>query len=107
MSRLDLKDHGAQPYVVNIEDATIQNDNYRTALWTGKNLQLTLMSIPVGGEIGLEAHTELDQFLRIEEGRGRVQMGESEDNLRCGQEMGDDWVVLAPAGMPQHSANRR
>lgn len=105
MSKLDLKDHGAQPYVVNIEDATIQNDNYRTALWTGKNLQLTLMSIPVGGEIGLEAHTELDQFLRLEEGHGRVQMGESEDNLHFDEEIGDDWVVLVPAGMWHNITN--
>ena len=46
------------------------NKNYRTALWTGKNLQVTLMSIEVGEDIGLEVHHDIDQFLRIE-GRQR------------------------------------
>src|SRR5690625_7715306 len=59
MSHTELKDHGPKPYAVNIEDATVQNTNFRTALWTGKHLQMTLMSIPVGGEIGLEKHDEL------------------------------------------------
>lgn len=98
MSTIELKDHGPRPYTVDIEEATVQNPNYRTALWTGTNLQVTLMSIPVGGEIGLEAHHELDQFLRIEEGKGRVQMGDAEDDLPFDQEIGDDWVVLVPAG---------
>ncbi|MDZ7801837.1 MAG: cupin domain-containing protein [Trueperaceae bacterium] len=97
MAQLELKDFGPRPYTVDIEEATIQNGNYRTALWTGKNLQLTLMSIPVGGEIGLEVHTELDQFLRIERGRGRVQMGDTKDHLDFDQEIGDDEVVLVPA----------
>ncbi|MDZ7706727.1 MAG: cupin domain-containing protein [Trueperaceae bacterium] len=98
MADVQLKDHGPSPYTVNIETATVENPNYRTALWTGTNLQLTLMSIPVGGEIGLEVHQEIDQFLRIEEGKGRVQMGDAEDDLDFDQEIGDDWVVLVPAG---------
>jgi len=98
MSHTELKDHGPKPYAVNIEDATVQNTNFRTALWTGKHLQMTLMSIPVGGEIGLEKHDELDQFLRLEQGTGRVQMGDTEDNLDFEQEVSDDWVVLVPAG---------
>lgn len=98
MSTIELKDQGPRPYTVDIEEATVQNTNYRTALWTGKDLQVTLMSIPVGGEIGLEVHHEIDQFLRIEEGRGRVQMGDAEDDLPFDQEVGDDWVVLVPAG---------
>jgi mannose-6-phosphate isomerase-like protein (cupin superfamily) len=98
MSTIELKDHGPRPYTVDIEEATVQNANYRTALWTGKHLQVTLMSIPVGGEIGLEVHHELDQFLRLEEGKGRVQMGEAEHDLPFDQQIGDDWVVLVPAG---------
>lgn len=105
MSRLELKDFGDRPYAVNIEEATVQNANYRTALWTGKHSQLTLMSIPVGGEIGLEAHTELDQFLRLERGRGRVQMGETEDDLSFDQDIADEWVVLVPAGMWHNITN--
>ena len=92
------KDHGPHPFAADIEEATVQNSNFRTTLWTGKHLQVTLMSIPVGGEIGLEAHPHLDQFLRLEEGRGRVQMGDSRDQLIFDQEVEDDWVVLVPAG---------
>ena len=98
MPQIELKDHGPEPYVVNIEDATVQNTNFRTALWTGKHMQMTLMSIPEGGEIGLEVHDELDQFLRLEQGTGRVQMGSSKDNLDFEREISDDWVVLVPAG---------
>lgn len=40
---IDFKDHGKKPYVVNIEDATVQNDNYRTTIWTGAKLQVTVI----------------------------------------------------------------
>ena len=98
MPDIELKDHGPEPYAVNIEEATVQNANFRTALWTGKHLQMTLMSIPEGGEIGLEKNDELDQFLRLEQGTGRIQMGSSKDNLDFDQEITDDWVVQVPAG---------
>lgn len=91
-------DHGKQPYVIDIEEATLANPNFRTTLWTGEHLQLTLMSIPVGGDIGLEVHPENDQFLRIEQGRGRVQMGPAEDDLPFEEDVEDDWVILVPAG---------
>ena len=98
MSDIELKDHGPNPYTVDIEEATEQNENFRTALWTGEHMQLTLMSIPEGGEIGLEKHDDIDQFLRIEEGTGLVQMGDTKNNLDFEQEVEDDWVVLVPAG---------
>jgi len=105
MSDIELKDHGPNPYTVNIEEATKQNENFRTALWTGEHMQLTLMSIPEGGEIGLEKHDNIDQFLRIEEGTGLVQMGDTKDNLDYEQEVEDDWVVLVPAGKWHNSTN--
>src|SRR5450756_2981369 len=61
-------------------------------------LQVTLMSIPVGGDIGLEAHPETDQFLRLDAGRGRVQMGAAKDKLTFEKEVSDGWCVLVPAG---------
>ncbi|MFN3339163.1 MAG: cupin domain-containing protein [Dietzia sp.] len=91
-------DHGPQPYVVNIEDETLTNTNYRTTLWTGKHLQMTVMAIAPGDDIGLEVHEDHDQFLRVEQGRGRVQMGPAEDQLEFDEEVGDDWVILVPAG---------
>lgn len=98
VSKVEFKDFGPNPYTVNIEDATLQNENFRTTLWTGSHMQMTLMSIPVGGEIGLEKHEGIDQFLRLEQGKGRVQMGDSKDNLDYEKEIGDDWVVLVPSG---------
>jgi hypothetical protein len=71
---IPLKDYGPEPYVVDIEAAARQNNNYRTVLWTGKHLQLTLMSLRVGEDIGLEIHPNLDQFIRIEEGQGLVKI---------------------------------
>lgn len=94
----DFQDYGPEPFVVNIEEVTLQNPYFRTALWTGEHLQLTLMSIPVGEEIGLEIHPELDQFIRIEEGDGLVQMGDQEDQLDFEETVTDDYVFIIPAG---------
>lgn len=95
---IKLKDYGPNPFVVNIEKATKQNENFRTALWTGEYLQLTLMSIGVGEDIGLEIHTDHDQFIRIEEGQGLVKMGDSKDKLDFEKRVCDDYIVLIPAG---------
>jgi len=95
---LHVTDHGPQPYVVDIEKATLQNRTYRTALWTGGHLQLTVMSIRPGEDIGLEVHADHDQFLRIEAGRGRVQMGPARDELPFERDVADDDVVMVPAG---------
>jgi mannose-6-phosphate isomerase-like protein (cupin superfamily) len=94
----DVSDHGREPYVTDIEQATLSNTNFRATLWTGAHLQLTVMSIPAGGDIGLEVHPDNDQFLRVEQGRGRVQMGSSRDDLSFDKEVEDDWVILVPAG---------
>ena len=95
---VSLKDHGAEPTVLNIESHTLANENFRTALWTGSNLQVTLMAIPAGGDVGLEQHHDIDQFLRVEEGTARVMMGDSEDNLDFVREVSDDYAILVPAG---------
>ncbi len=95
---MELKDYGKQPFVVDIEDFTTSNTNFRTAVWTGEHLQMTLMSIPVDGEIGLEIHTDTDQFLRIEQGKTRVYMGDSEDNLDFEEEAEEDFAIFIPAG---------
>ena len=56
------------------------------------------MSIPIGGDIGLEAHPETDQFLRLDGGSGRVQMGSAQDELSFDKEVSEGWCVLVPAG---------
>ena len=86
------------PFVVNIERATLQNNCYRRVVWTSDHLQLTLMSIKVGGDIGLEVHPELDQFLRIELGQGIVFMGERENNLEFQQRVSENFAIIIPAG---------
>ncbi|HAA42976.1 MAG TPA: cupin domain-containing protein [Ruminiclostridium sp.] len=95
---IELKDYGSNPFVVNIEKAANQNKNFRTALWTGKYLQLTLMSINAGDDIGLEVHTDHDQFIRIEEGEGIVKMGDCKDKLDFQKKVSDGYVILIPAG---------
>ncbi|SDO35789.1 cupin domain-containing protein [Halobacillus aidingensis] len=97
-NRLMAKDYGPSPFVIDINEATKQNQTYRTALWTGSNLQVTLMSIPPGGDIGLEVHPNVDQFLRIEQGQGIVQMGENKNDLSFERNVYDDDAIMIPAG---------
>ena len=96
---MTIKDVGPEPQTFDLEKATLENSNYRAVAWSGKYLQLTLMSIPVGGDIGLEAHPETDQFLRLDAGRGRVQMGSTKDQLDFDQEVEDGWAIFVPAGI--------
>lgn len=91
-------DYGPEPFVINIEEVTKQNETFRTSLWTGNHLQLTLMSIDVGEEIGLELHNDLDQFIRIEEGEGLVQMGDQRDQLDFVTNVYEDFIIIIPAG---------
>ncbi|RJE88404.1 cupin domain-containing protein [Paenibacillus sp. 1011MAR3C5] len=91
-------DQGGKPYVVNIETVTEQNNAYRTAIWTGKHLQVTVMSIRVGEDIGLEVHPTTDQFIRIEEGEGLVQMGDQRDQLDFQMKASEDYAIMIPAG---------
>lgn len=93
-----LKDYGNKPTVLDIEAYTTANTNFRTALWTGTNLQVTLMSIPVGGDVGLELHADIDQFLRVEEGTAKVLMGDAEDALTFAETVGEDFAIFVPAG---------
>jgi mannose-6-phosphate isomerase-like protein (cupin superfamily) len=93
-----IQDIGPQPQSFDIEQATKDNANYRTVAWSGRYLQVTLMSIPAGGDIGLEAHPETDQFLRLDAGSGRVQMGAAKDTLTFDKEVSNGWCVLVPAG---------
>jgi mannose-6-phosphate isomerase-like protein (cupin superfamily) len=95
---MTIEDIGPAPQAFDLEGATVDNDRYRRVAWSGRYLQVTLMSIPPGGDIGLEAHPDTDQFLRIDAGRGRVQMGPSEQDLSFDREAGDGWCVLVPAG---------
>lgn len=95
---MSITDIGPEVTAFNIEDETKANDTYRTVAWTGRYLQVTLMSIPVGESIGLEVHPETDQFLRLEAGSGRVEVGPEKDVVEFTHEVEDDWAILIPAG---------
>jgi mannose-6-phosphate isomerase-like protein (cupin superfamily) len=85
-------------YIANIEDVTEENENFRKVLYTGKNSQLVVMSIQPGEEIGEEVH-ELDQFIRVEDGKGKVILDEVEHEIE------DDWAVVIPAGAKHNVVN--
>jgi mannose-6-phosphate isomerase-like protein (cupin superfamily) len=98
MSSTEVADRGNAPFVTDIESATLENSRYRTTLWTGTHLQMTVMHIEPGHDIGLEVHRHGDQFLRVEAGQARVQMGSAEDDLPFDVEVSDDWAILVPEG---------
>lgn len=93
-----LKDYGPQPFVVNINEASKQNNTFRTALWTGNHLQVTLMSIKVGDDIGLEVHPNVDQFIRIEDGQAIVKMGRSKSRQDFQANVYDGFAIMISAG---------
>jgi mannose-6-phosphate isomerase-like protein (cupin superfamily) len=85
-------------WVADIERATLDNENFRTVLWTGEHSQLTVMRIAAGEDIGLEVHPDHDQFIRIEEGKGRAELGPSEDEVEETHDVEADWAIVVPAG---------
>lgn len=93
-----MTDFGPNPYVVDVEKLTVENETFRSAAWTGKNLQMTVMAIQPGDDIGLEVHEDHDQFLRIEQGEARVEMGPSETELETWTAE-DDYAIFVPAGV--------
>ena len=105
-----VNDIGPDPQSFNLEQQTVENTNYRTVAWSGRYLQLTLMSIAEGADIGLEMHPETDQFLRLDAGRGRVQMGPtrttSSSTKRCPTD-GASWCQPAPGTTSPISATTR
>ena len=94
----EIRDYGCEPFIFNINHATTKNENFRTTLWTGRHLQLTLMSIPVCGDIGAEMHPDVDQFIRVESGRAKVYMGSCRNNLHEVSCVDGNYAILIPAG---------
>lgn len=96
---MGLKDYGPNPVVLDVNRMVMQNPNFRTAVWTGHCLQMTLMCIPPRGEVGLEIHPDTDQMLRVEEGKATVQFGicECRQDFRQ-QEACEGEVIFVPAG---------
>ena len=94
----EIRDYGPEPFVININHATNMNQNFRTTLWTGQDMQVTLMSIPICGDIGVEMHSNVDQFIRIECGKAKVYMGRCQNNLQEQACVDGNYAILIPAG---------
>lgn len=88
-----------QPFYGNIEKLTLENDNFRKVLFTGKYSQLVVMSINSSEEIGMEIHPNVDQFIRIESGKAKFILNGKES------EASDDDVVVIPAGTEHNVIN--
>jgi mannose-6-phosphate isomerase-like protein (cupin superfamily) len=92
-------------WVEDIEKATEENETFRTVLFTGVHTQLTVMSIPRGEDIGREVHHDRDQFLRVEQGTARVELGGAEDAIDETHEVEADWAMVIPAGIWHNVVN--
>lgn len=93
-----IRDFGGKPLAIDMECATKSNNYYRTALWTGEHLQVTLMCIPVGGDIGAEVHCHTDQFLRIECGTALAVTGPCKNEMNCRRKVDSKCALIIPAG---------
>lgn len=85
-------------WVGDIEAATLSNEDFRRVLFTGEHVQLTVMRLAPGADVGREVHPHLDQFIRIEAGRARLELGRSADTVDERHDVGDDWAFVVPAG---------
>lgn len=92
-------------WIEDIEKATLDNENFRMVLFTGKHTQLTVMRLAPGEEIGWEAHDTHDQFIRLEQGSARVEFGRDEDSVEETHEAGEDWAVIVPSGVWHNVVN--
>ena len=92
-------------WVADIERLTLDNDTFRTVVRTGAHAQLTVMRLKPGEEIGWEMHDHLDQFLRIEQGSARLDLGAREDGVDESHEVSDDWAFIVPAGIWHNVVN--
>lgn len=79
-------------YIDDIEEKTLNNSNFRKVLYTGKHMQLVVMSLKPGEDIGEEVHDTVDQFFRVEQGEAKVLIDGKEDILK------EDMIVIVPAG---------
>lgn len=84
---------------IELEQETLKNENFRVVLYTGSHMQLVVMALQVGEEIGLETHDTHDQFIRVEVGEGQAIMNGEEYDLKDGS------AILIPAGVQHNVIN--
>lgn len=86
-------------YYADIEKETLENKDYRRVLYTGKNMQLVVMSLKPQEEIPAEIHEDIDQFVRVEKGEAIAEIGPEKFELK------DDDVIIVPAGVKHYVKN--
>lgn len=86
-------------FKTNIEQDVLQGSDFRKVLYTGENMQLVLMSLKPGEEIGEETHLKSDQFFRFESGVGKCTVNSTEYEVKAGD------VVIAPLGCKHNVIN--
>jgi len=91
--------NGVKGFTINIEKATLENNNFRKVLYTGKHNQLVLMSLRPKEEIGMEVHPDNDQFFRFEKGQGKCVIDGNE------YEISDGVAIVVPAGAQHNIIN--
>ena len=87
-------------YLSDIETLTLENSDFRRVLYTGTHLQLVLMTLQIGQEIGSETHAAQDQFFRIEEGNGEIAINGTSRKIKSGD------AIIVPAGTRHNLTNR-
>ena len=94
----EQRDFGPDPYAVNPQRLAAKNHDFRVAVWTGNYLQMTIMCIPVGGDIGFEIHDDTDQLIRIEQGSAVIKMGECREKTDFCRSVCQGDAIFVPAG---------
>ena len=102
----ELIDRGNEPVLINLPMVARRNDKRLRVLWTGENMQLASMTLPQGGEVGLEVHEENDQLIEVIEGVCEVEMGTSPDRLTSRGILDAFTVAIIPAGTYHNLKNR-
>ena len=92
-------------WIGDIERTTLENGTFRTVVFTGEHAQLTVMRLGPGEDIGREAHPATDQFIRIEQGRARVEFGRAEGRVDETYDVEVDWAIVVPAGVWHNVVN--
>ena len=87
-----------QGWAFNIEELASTNTNYREVLYTGEYSQLTIMSLAPGDEVGAEKHRNIDQFVHVEGGTGRLTLGPKKDHVEETYDLAKGWAAFIPAG---------
>lgn len=92
-------DRGNSPSVVRLDEISRTNENYRNVLWTGEGVQLSVMSLPAGDEVGLERYADVDRFIKITDGHGEISMGTDKDKLYLKEPLAAGYAVIVPRGV--------